>query len=293
MMEYRDFGTTGLKVSALGFGAGMIGDETISEIDVETILNSVLDSGITLIDTARGYGISEKRIGRHLSHRRDEFVLSTKVGYGIEGYNDWTYDCILAGIEEARKLLQTDYIDIVHLHSCSLQTLQQGEVIDALEESAHRGKIKVAAYSGENNEFDFAVHSNRFSSGMSSLNICDQRIIDRVLHIAKDKGMGFIAKRPIANSPWRFQEQPIGHYSEVYWLRWREMALDYGIDELEVALRFSAFIYGVDSCIVGTKSIEHIKRNVEVIEKGKLPEDMVIQIQNTFRQYDNNWIGLL
>lgn len=292
-MEYRDFGTTGLKVSALGFGAGMIGDENISEIEVETILNSVLDSGITLIDTARSYGISEKRIGRHLSHRRDEFVLSTKVGYGIDGYGDWTYDCILAGIEEARRLLQTDYIDIVHLHSCSLQTLQQGEVIDALEEVMHQGKIRVAAYAGENNEFDFAVNTNRFDSGMASLNICDQRIIDRVLHIAKRNGMGFIAKRPIANAPWRFQEQPVGHYSEDYWLRWREMALDYGMDELEVALRFSAFIYGVDSCIVGTKNIEHIKKNVELIDKGKLPEEMVMQIQNTFRQYDNNWIGLL
>jgi aryl-alcohol dehydrogenase-like predicted oxidoreductase len=292
-LEYRDFGTTGLKVSALGFGAGMIGDETISEIEVETILNSVLDTGITLIDTARGYGMSEKRIGRHLSHRRDEFVLSTKVGYGIEGYNDWTYDCIIAGVEETLQHLQTDYIDIVHLHSCPLETLQCGEVIDALEEVLRQGKIRVAGYSVENEAFDYAVHSNRFGSGMASLNICDQRIIDRILYIAKDKGMGFIAKRPIANAPWRFQEQPIGHYCEEYWQRWKAMKLDFEMDELEVALRFSAFIYGVDSCIVGTTNIEHIKKNAELIGKGKLPEEMITQIQNAFRQNDNNWIGLL
>lgn len=215
------------------------------------------------------------------------------MGYGIDGYNDWTYDCILAGIDEALQLLQTDYIDIVHLHSCTLETLQQGEVIDALDDAKLQGKIRVAAYSGENNDFDFAVDSNRFGSGMASLNICDQRIIDRVLHIAKKHGMGFIAKRPIANAPWRFQEQPVGHYSEEYWLRWRDMELNYNMDELEVALRFSTFVYGVDSCIVGTKNIEHIKKNVEAIDKGKLPEDMVMQIQNTFRQHDNNWIGLL
>jgi aryl-alcohol dehydrogenase-like predicted oxidoreductase len=292
-MEYRDFGTTGLKVSALGYGAGMIGDETISEIDVETILNSVLDNGITLIDTARGYGISEKRIGRHLSHRRDEFVLTTKVGYGIEGYTDWTYDCIIAGVEEALQRLKTDYIDIVHLHSCLIETLQKGEVINALEEVVSQGKIRVAAYSGENEAFDFAVYSNRFGSGMASLNICDQKIIDRILHIAKKKGMGFIAKRPIANAPWRFTEQPVGNYAEEYWHRWKAMKLKLGMDELEVAIRFSAFTYGVDSCIVGTTNIEHIKKNAELINNGKLPEEIDTQIKNSFRQNDRNWIGQL
>ncbi|UCH65697.1 MAG: aldo/keto reductase, partial [Ignavibacterium sp.] len=243
--------------------------------------------------TARGYGISEKRIGRHLSHRRDEFLLSTKVGYGIEGYTDWTYDCIIAGVEEALHRLKTDYIDIVHLHSCLTETLQKGEVIDALEEVERQGKVRVAAYSGENEAFDFAVNSHRFGSGMSSLNICDQQIIDRILHIAKAKGMGFIAKRPIANAPWRFTEQPSGHYSEEYWLRWKQMNLDLGMNELEVALRFSAFTYGVDSCIVGTINVEHIKKNAELINKGKLLEEIVSQIQKAFRQNDNNWIGQL
>ena len=271
----------------------MIGDESISEMEVETILNSVLDTGITLIDTARGYGISEKRIGRHLSHRRDEFILSTKVGYGIDGYSDWTYDCIITGVEEALNHLKTDYIDIIHLHSCPIETLQHGEVIDALEEIKRQGKIRVAAYSGENEAFDYAIISNRFGSVMASLNICDQGIIDRILHIAKNKGLGFIAKRPIANAPWRFQQQPVGHYSEEYWLRWKDMALDFGMEELELALRFSAFTYGVDSCIVGTTNVEHIKRNAKLIDKGKLPEETIVQIQNAFRQNDNNWIGQL
>src|SRR5262244_1850636 len=100
-IELRRFGNTGLTVSALGYGAGQIGDLRIDEKDVERILNSVLDCGITLIDTARGYGASEERIGKHISHRRHEFVLSTKVGYGIPGYSDWTYDCIKAGVDEA------------------------------------------------------------------------------------------------------------------------------------------------------------------------------------------------
>ena len=58
-------------------------------------------NGVNLIDTARGYGLSEERIGRHLAHRRQDFLLSTKVGYGVEGLPDWTYDCIVGGVERA------------------------------------------------------------------------------------------------------------------------------------------------------------------------------------------------
>ena len=76
----RPFGDTGLTVPVLGFGAGGIGDPALSERDAETLLNSVLDLGVGLIDTARSYGLSEERIGRHLARRRGDFVLSTKVG---------------------------------------------------------------------------------------------------------------------------------------------------------------------------------------------------------------------
>ena len=112
-MIYRNFGNTGLKVSALGFGAGEIGDYAVSENDSERILNAVLDLGVNLIDTARGYFASEERIGKYISHRRKEFILSTKVGYSIEGYADWSYDIILAGVDNALRLMKTDYIDIV------------------------------------------------------------------------------------------------------------------------------------------------------------------------------------
>src|SRR6185295_18171863 len=84
----REFGTTGLVVSALGFGAGQIGDESMGEVQAGALLNAALDLGITLVDTARGYGLSEERIGTHLAHRRQEFVLSTKVGYSVPGYDD-------------------------------------------------------------------------------------------------------------------------------------------------------------------------------------------------------------
>jgi len=77
-MIYRKFGNTEIKVSALGFGAGEIGDYAVSESDSEKILNTVLDLGINLIDTARGYYASEERIGKYISYRRKEYFAARR-----------------------------------------------------------------------------------------------------------------------------------------------------------------------------------------------------------------------
>lgn len=291
MIEPRHFGTTGIQVSAIGFGAGHIGDASLTDKEAGALLNAVLDAGIHLIDTARGYGASEERIGRHLAHRRDDFVLSTKVGYGIPGFEDWTHGCVLAGVHAALRLLQTDRIDIVHLHSCPLETLQRGEVIDALDELVAQGLIRVAAYSGDHTPLAHAVSSGRFRAMQTSLNICDQRVIDHPLPQAKERGMGVIAKRPVANAPWRFGARPVGHYAEEYWVRWKTMNVDIGMDWQEAALRFAAFTYGVDTCIVGTTNLDHLRQNIAAVAKGILPAEVVARLRSAFRQHDHHWIG--
>lgn len=288
----RPFGTTGLTVSALGFGAGHIGSPRMSEQEAGRLLNAVLDMGITLVDTARGYNLSEERIGRHLGHRRAEFVLSTKVGYDIPGYEDWTGPVITAGIEAALGRLQTDYLDIVHLHSCSLEVLQQGEVVEALNAAVAAGKVRVAAYSGDNEPLEWAARSGEFGSLQTSLNICDQRVIEGGLSVAQAAGMGVIAKRPIANAPWRFEQRPVGDYAEEYWLRWQAMGLDRGEYEWqELALRFTAFRPGVSSSIVGTSKLEHLRYNIGLVERGALPAEVVQNLQDTFRQHDQAWVS--
>lgn len=288
----REFGSTGLSVSALGFGAGQIGAAHLTDGDAEFLLNSVLDQGITLIDTARGYGLSEERIGKFLAHRRAEFVLSTKVGYGIPGYADWTADCVTAGIEAALRLLRTDVIDIVHLHSCPIETLRDGAAIDALANAQRTGKIRVAAYSGENEALDFAIASGRFQSIETSINLCDQRGIEWALPRTIAQHLGVIAKRPVANAPWRFAQRPIGDYAEEYWLRWRAMDIDpRGFDWQELASRFTAYLPGVHSCITGTTNLDHLRRNAEFVAKGPLPDDLIDVIRQTFRANDQNWTG--
>jgi len=116
-MLTRNFGTSSLHVSALGFGAGHIGDDAVTERDAHALLDRALDLGVTFIDTARGYGLSEERIGRWLPAHRDEVVLSTKVGYGVEGARDWSAAPVTGGVHEALRTLGTDVPDVVFRHS--------------------------------------------------------------------------------------------------------------------------------------------------------------------------------
>lgn len=291
-VDKRQFGNTGILVSPLGFGAGHIGSPDLSDKEVEKILNEVVDRGINLIDTARGYNLSEERIGKFLSlKRRNEIVISTKVGYGIEGVQDWTYDAVYKGIDEALKKLKTDYIDIVYLHSCERIALVNGEVIDALEKAKSEEKIKAFGYSGENEILDFSVYTGRFRAIQTSINLFDQRVLHTSLPKAKQHSMGVIAKRPIGNAPWRFKEQPAGHYAEEYWHRMKSMGLDFEEKWLETALRFTCFWYGVDSAIVGTTNLKHLDENIVAVNKGKLDEDLIHYLIGLFREKDQKWLG--
>ncbi|WP_243316440.1 aldo/keto reductase [Geothrix paludis] len=288
----RPYGSTGMVVSLLGFGAGHIGDPAFSEKDCGAFLHGLLDAGVTLVDTARGYGLSEERIGRHLARRRGEFILSTKVGYGVEEMEDWTHACVVAGVDRALKVLRTDHLDIVHLHSCPRETLAQGGVIEALEQAKAAGKIRAMAYSGENEALAFALASGRFDGVQCSLNLCDQRVLGDTLPATRAQGLGLIAKRPLANAPWRWTERPAGEYCEVYWARLKAMGLDPGdLDWPELALRFAAFHEGVSSCIVGTTKLEHLKVNLRFLEKGPLPADRVDAIRAVFAACDGGWDG--
>jgi aryl-alcohol dehydrogenase-like predicted oxidoreductase len=291
-MELRPFGRTGLSVPILGFGAGHVGDPAMDEGEVGRLLHGALDLGVTLIDTARSYGLSEERIGRHLAGRRDEFVLSTKVGYGIPGYEDWTGPVIAAGVDAALGRLRTDRIDVVHLHSCPLEVLERGEVVAALRAAVAAGKVRVAAYSGDNAPLEWAVASGAFGSIEVSVNLADQRAIERALPAAGERGLGVIAKRPAANAPWRFAERPAATDVALYWDRWRALGLDpgpYGWTEL--SLRFAAWREGVHCAIVGTSRLEHLRQNVEQVEKGPLPPETAEAIRAAFRVHGAGWEG--
>ena len=290
MISTRPYGLTGLTVSSIGLGAGQIGDSRLSEAEVAGLLADAIDRGVSLIDTAPSYGLSEERIGRYLGSRRADVVLSTKLGYGVAGIEDWTGPCITAGIEQALRLMRTDRIDIAHLHSCPRSTLERGDVIEALEQAKHAGKIRAMAYSGENDDLAYALATGRFDGFMASLNLCDQRVIDEVLPAMA--GKGFIAKRPSANHPWRFDTAPTGDYCETYWHRWRAMKppnreRPWG----EVAIRFALSVPEVSSAIIGTGRIAHLQQNLQWADAGVLDPAWFAALRACFRAHDRDWLG--
>ncbi len=284
-MKRRKLGKTDLFVSPLGYGTGNIGAPDFSDKESETLLNQVIDLGINLIDSARSYGAAEERVGRHLKTRRDEIVLSTKIGYGIPGYQDWTPSCIEAGVDAALARFQTDRIDIVHFHSCPLSVLQQDGLIEALQRAVESGKVLVAAYSGDNEAFDWALSSGRFGSLQTSINVCDQRALPKI-HAAKTS-VGLIAKRSLANAAWLNVPRPNDQAAEEYRKRWQMMNLQIDAD---AALRFVAFLPEVHSCLVASTKLEHIRQNVRSLEQGPLPEDLTNQIRSWFR---SDWQGMI
>src|SRR5690606_18233126 len=122
------------------------------------------------------------RIGALLRRRRrEDIVLSTKIGYGVPDVPDWTPECIRQGVDGARARLGVDVIDIVHLHSCPREVLESSGVIDALDEAVRAGKVRAAAYSGDNEAAVYAVTCGRFGSVQASLNLCDQRSAETIL----------------------------------------------------------------------------------------------------------------
>ena len=153
-MEQVPFGKTGLNVSKLGIGLSEIGfNLTMGDTaQADNVINSALDAGINFLDTAACYDISEEMIGATVAARRDEFVLVTKAGHYLPRGDgeDWTAELITSSIERSLQRMKTDHVEVVQLHSCTVEVLEKGDVIRALQDAKAAGKTRFIGYSGDN-----------------------------------------------------------------------------------------------------------------------------------------------
>ncbi|MFT3917362.1 MAG: aldo/keto reductase [Anaeromyxobacteraceae bacterium] len=292
-MITRPLGTCGLAVPPVGLGTGRIGGDDVSDAEAEALVRRALELGAVLVDAARSYGRAEERLGRALAGgARDRAVVTTKVGYGIPGHADWTGGCVAAGVDAALARLGTDRIDVVFLHSCPLEVLRRDDVLGALEGAVRAGKVRAAGYSGEGEALAWAVASGRFQVIQCSVSACDQASLDGPVAEAARRGMGVLAKRSLANAPWRFRERPSGDEAEPYWERLRAMALDPGPHAWDALfLRFAAFAPGVSAALVGTRSAAHLEAAVRAAELGPLPDEDARRVRAAFRQAGAGWAG--
>jgi aryl-alcohol dehydrogenase-like predicted oxidoreductase len=295
-MERRKFGKTDMTVSVLGFGGAEIGFEGASDDTVERLLGDALDAGLNVIDTAECYIDSEEKIGRAVAHRRGDFHLFTKCGHpDTPGVGDWRPESLLASIERSLKRLKTDRVDLVQLHSCSLDDLKKGDVISALQTARDKGHTRYIGYSGDGEAAKYAIESGAFDSLQTSVSIADQEAIDLTLPLAATKGIGVIIKRPIANAAWRYGDKCTNDYHRPYWERLRKLKYDFLSDPKQAAstaLRFTLAQPAVGTMIVGTTRPGRWRENAALLEAGPLPKDQVDAIRRRWSEVaEPSWTG--
>ena len=246
----RPLGQTGLLVTPLGFGAFKIGrNEKVKypqpydlpdDAAAERLLNGVLDAGINLIDTAPAYGISEERIGKFLATRRNEFVLSTKVGerfVNAESTFDFTAAGVRASVAESLRRLRTEVLDILFVHSNGddLAIQRQTEVVPTLQKLKHAGYVRAIGFSGKSP-----------AGAAAALEWADVVMVEYHLHdtshaeviaSAASRGVGVVVKKGLAS----------GHLPPAE------------------AIRFVLSNPHVTSVIVGGLSLEHLQENVKAV----------------------------
>ncbi len=247
-------GKTGLKVSPIGFGAFKIGRNQKtkypagyalpSDHESERLLNAVLDMGINLIDTAPSYGISEERIGKAISHRRDEYVLATKTGERfVEGESIYDYSARATreSINRSLKQLKTDLLDIVYIHSDGRDEWiqQQTDVVETLQRFKEKGVIRYLGFSGKKTAgAELALNwADLLMVEYHSQDRSHQQIIEK----AADRGIGVVVKKGLAS----------GHLPA---------------DE---AIRFVLGNPAVHSMVIGGLNEKHLRNNCEIARSAR------------------------
>ena len=297
-MERARLGKTELQVSRLGFGGVEIDRAPeVTQTVVSELINSSIDAGLNLIDTAAAYGDSEVLIGNAIAGRRKDVVLLSKCG-ALERFtrSDWSKQGILETIQTSLRNLQTDYLDVAQLHSCGLEILKQGEVIEALIVAKERGYTRFAGYSGDGFDAKYAAEMDFFETLQTSINIADQQAIELTIPLAKERDIGVIAKRPIANAVWLGKEKPENSYHHDYWERIQKLKYPFlkksSEESIATALRFTLSVEGVATAIVGTAKPGRWRENAKYVAEGNLAPEEFEAIRDRWREEaDESWVG--
>jgi uncharacterized protein len=194
----RTLGRTGAKVSILAFGCGSRFLMYQDEDKAQAALNHALDLGITYLDTAYSYGDgkSETRVGQVMATRRKEVWLATKIP-------DRTRDEFLRRLEGSLKRLQTDHVDLVHIHSLGqaedLAKIESptGAIKGALEAREQKMARFIGMTSHTNGEvMSHAIEHNDLDCVQMALNASrNGRFEELALPAAKKKNLGIIAMK--------------------------------------------------------------------------------------------------
>ncbi len=212
-MEYREIGRTGMKVSALSFGASSLGSvfRETKESEAIAAVHTAVEMGMNFIDVSPYYGHykAETVLGKALSEiPRDRYYLSTKVGrYGKDGVNTWDYSGRRAteSVYESMERLGVDYIDLINVHDIEFADLHQvvEETLPALVELREKGVVgHVGITDLQLENLQWVVDHAAPGTVESILNFChftlnDDKLLD-FLDYFEERGIGVINASPLS-----------------------------------------------------------------------------------------------
>jgi len=271
------------------------------EVSAQLLLHA-LERGVTLFDTAPLYGggENEKLLGNTLAPHRSNFTLASKAGlYILNGKRviDGRPQTIQEQMDLSLQRLQTDRLDLIQLHGASEAVMRLGDAIAALETAREKGLARYIGYSGDSQSARYAVECGAFDALQTSISLADQEAITLTLPLAREKNIGVIAKRPLANVAWKTTHQPIKFYHHQYWERLRKLSYDFINDcsfeeSVATALRFTLSVPGVHTAIVGTTKPERWDQNAKMIAHGPLSEVEFEAIRERWEDVaPKSWIG--
>ena len=251
MLPLRPLGDTEIDVSVLGLGTVKFGRnqqvkypspfDLPTDDEILSLLSIAKDLGINFLDTAPAYGSSEERIGQLLTNR-EQWVLGSKVGEGfVNGESVFAFDgaAVRASIENSLKLLKTDYLDVVLIHSDGndIDILNNTDCVETLQTLKQQGYIRSIGISGKTVEGGLAA-LEQMDVAMVTYNT-EATAEAKVIEYAAAHNKGILIKKAM-NS---------GHLS----------VADNGAEQ---ALDFVLSKSGVSSAIVGTINPDHLRANV-------------------------------
>ena len=261
--------------SRLVLGAANYGK--ISQGEVNSLLGTALELGITRIDTAYGYENSEVRIGAYLKNNK-EFEVNTKVG--LPDPKVFTPTGIRLSIEESLRRLGLESLGTLFVHSLPANFLTD-ENIDALQSLKSEGKIKRIGYAGDGEDLATSIRIGRFDDFMATFNIIDQANSSELRKTLDSSGIYY--KLAMAQAVWTslewkrrikshkmvrnlFGKPPVPESWADYCFRFNRFKSEF--DETDYAtafLRFALFSGSANQYVVlGTLNERHIRDAVKV-----------------------------
>jgi len=294
-MNYRTLGRTGLRVSELGFGALEIGRNwpywrkemqdflRPTESEAIRVLDMAVDLGINFFDTAPAYFKSEEILGKAFKRKRNSVFIATKCGEWFDGERsvyDYSAAETLKFIESSLRLLQTDHIDLLQIHSASPDVVRSGETLGAMKKARKDGKVRFLGISTDQVEAArLAIESSEYDSIQVTYNVLQPEFSREIFPLAEKEKVGVIIKGGLGAGELtsKFTDIPENQKREKI-ASLKRLADKNEVSIQEIALRFALSHPTVSTLIAGTKNPAHLKSNCEASLKGALDTSLMEQL---------------